>query len=98
MTISRGGRAAGGVRLLRLAALVIAAACAAALARGQQVNEFPIGSTGLALEIALGSDGNLWFTEMVGKIGRITPAGVITEFSIPTDGSSASNRGSCSIS
>ena len=87
MTISRGGRPAGGVCLLRLAALVIAAACAAALARGQQVNEFPIGSTGLALEIALGSDGNLWFTEMVGKIGRITPAGVITEFPIPTAGS-----------
>src|SRR5262249_52870362 len=29
-----------------------------------------------------GPDGNLWFTEsLAGKIGRITPAGVITEFS-----------------
>lgn len=32
-------------------------------------------------DIALGPDGNLWFVEGgVGKIGRITPAGVITEF------------------
>jgi virginiamycin B lyase len=28
----------------------------------------------------MGSDGNLWFTEFT-RIGRITPAGVITEFS-----------------
>ncbi|HEX9149352.1 MAG TPA: hypothetical protein VF958_09350, partial [Thermoanaerobaculia bacterium] len=40
---------------------------------------------------AAGSDGNLWFTENgntnlaeLGRIGRITPAGVITEFPIPT--------------
>jgi streptogramin lyase len=33
-----------------------------------------------------GPDGNLWFTEgFVNKIGRITPAGVITEFPIPTE-------------
>lgn len=32
-------------------------------------------------DITTGSDGNLWFTEQaVGKFGRITPAGVITEF------------------
>ena len=32
-----------------------------------------------------GPDGNVWFTESIGnKIGRITPAGVITEFTIPT--------------
>lgn len=36
--------------------------------------------------IASGPDGNLWFTETFGaKIGRITPAGVITEFG-PTGG------------
>src|SRR6266511_4522223 len=34
--------------------------------------------------IAAGRNGNLWFTESDGgKIGRITPAGVITEFSLP---------------
>jgi len=30
--------------------------------------------------IALGSDGNMWFTEGQGAIGRITPAGKVTEF------------------
>jgi len=35
--------------------------------------------------IVVGSDGNLWFTESgVDRIGRITPAGVITEFTTPT--------------
>src|SRR5207245_11434516 len=34
--------------------------------------------------ITVGPDGNLWFTEDSGnKIGRITPAGVITEFPLP---------------
>src|ERR1035438_7398253 len=37
--------------------------------------------------ITAGPDGNVWFTEYrAGKIGRITPAGVITEFSIPSGG------------
>src|SRR5262249_32273324 len=31
-------------------------------------------------DITAGPDGNLWFTEGVGKIGRITLAGVVTEF------------------
>jgi virginiamycin B lyase len=35
--------------------------------------------------ITTGPDGNLWFTENIGnKVGRITTAGVITEFPIPT--------------
>ena len=35
--------------------------------------------------ITRGPDGNLWFTQsLANKIGRITPAGVITEFPIPT--------------
>ncbi len=35
--------------------------------------------------IALGADGNIWFGEFGGgKIGRITPQGVITEYPIPT--------------
>jgi len=34
--------------------------------------------------IAAGSDGNMWFTEYNGNaIGRITPAGIITEFALP---------------
>jgi virginiamycin B lyase len=37
--------------------------------------------------LILGPDGNMWFTEFLGsKIGRITPAGVITEFPTPTPG------------
>jgi virginiamycin B lyase len=36
-------------------------------------------------EIARGPDGNLWFTEPdANRIGRITPAGIVTEFSVPT--------------
>jgi len=35
--------------------------------------------------ITVGSDNNLWFAEQVGnKIGRITTAGMVTEFPIPT--------------
>jgi len=38
--------------------------------------------------ITNGPDGNLWFTEQFGnKVGRITTAGSITEFSIPTSNS-----------
>ncbi|MEA2502645.1 MAG: virginiamycin lyase [Actinomycetota bacterium] len=38
--------------------------------------------------ITLGSDGNMWFTENVvgGNIGRVTPAGAITEFSTHSSG------------
>jgi virginiamycin B lyase len=50
-------------------------------------NEFPIPTANSGpIGIAEGPDGNLWFTESVGKIGRITPAGVITEFTVPTTG------------
>jgi hypothetical protein len=31
--------------------------------------------------IAAGPDGDMWFAEATGKIGRVTPAGVLTEFS-----------------
>jgi streptogramin lyase len=35
--------------------------------------------------ITAGPDGNLWFTESAtGKIGRITPSGIITEFLLPS--------------
>ncbi len=41
--------------------------------------------------IATGADGNLWFTEQIGKIGRITPAGVVTEFPIPETGKTSTS-------
>jgi streptogramin lyase len=55
-------------------------------ARAQTVTEFPIPTaSSLPSGITMGPDGNLWFTETSGnKIGRITTAGVITEFAIPT--------------
>jgi virginiamycin B lyase len=37
--------------------------------------------------ITAGPDGNLWFAE-ADHIGRITPAGSITAFPLPTQGSS----------
>lgn len=39
-------------------------------------------------DITLGPDGNLWFTQQspgTGEIGRITPSGAITEFTIPDE-------------
>ncbi len=40
------------------------------------------------LAIVLGDDGNLWFTAtFANKIGRITPAGVVTLFPVPTPNS-----------
>src|SRR5207249_2283249 len=39
--------------------------------------------------ITAGPDGNLWFTESAGnQIGRITTAGVVSEFAVPTANSS----------
>jgi streptogramin lyase len=47
------------------------------------VTEFPVPTPQSNLVgITRGPDGNMWFTDaLAGKIGRITPAGVITEFS-----------------
>src|SRR5262249_7794479 len=39
--------------------------------------------------ITAGPDGNLWFTEKTGKVGRITTAGVITEFPLSFSGAAA---------
>jgi streptogramin lyase len=56
-------------------------------AGAQTITEFPIPTVGGSpISITTGRDGALWFTERIGnKIGRITTAGVITEFPIPTD-------------
>jgi len=43
-------------------------------------------------DLERGPDGNFWFTEFgAGKVGRITPGGVITEFAIPTPASQPGN-------
>ena len=56
---------------------------AAGPAQAVQVTEFPLPVAGSSpLGIALGADGNLWFTEVSGsRFGRITPAGTVTDFS-----------------
>jgi streptogramin lyase len=79
---------------LALAAGLACSVCV--VASGQSLTEFPLpaasSSPGV---ITSGPDGNLWFTETTGAesyppyspiasaIGRITPAGVITEFPTP---------------
>ncbi|MFN2633510.1 MAG: hypothetical protein ABR610_08865 [Thermoanaerobaculia bacterium] len=53
--------------------------------RAQTFAEFSIPTGGSQpTSIAEGPDGNLWFTEFgTNKIGRISTAGVVTEFSVP---------------
>ncbi len=54
-------------------------------ASAPQLRSFPIPTRdSQPIGIALGPDGNLWFTESRGqKVARITPSGVITEFALP---------------
>src|SRR5260370_132005 len=54
--------------------------------------EYPIPtSNSLPLGITAGHDGNLWFTEYdTNQIGRITTAGLVTEFPLPTSCGSTS--------
>ena len=67
-------------------ALVLLGAGLSGVVRGQTFTEFAIPTAGSGADsIAAGPDGSLWFTEQVAnKIGRITTAGAITEFPIPT--------------
>jgi hypothetical protein len=84
----------------RAAALILALVGVglAGVARGQVITEFPLpGSDSNPGGIAAGPDGNLWFTEFAARqIGRITTAGVITEFSINGPGCyDIGNSGAC---
>lgn len=77
--------APGGPRVALLASSLLAAAWAAS---GQSITEFPTPTlTSRPIGIIAGPDGALWFTEQAAsKIGRITTAGVITEYPTPTVG------------
>jgi streptogramin lyase len=58
--------------------LAVSAAVAAATPVGQ-ITQFAAPGTNIA-QVRAGPDGNLWFTDRAGAIGRITTAGVITRF------------------
>src|SRR5690242_14567046 len=51
-----------------------------------KLTEFPTPSN--PDQLVVGSDGNIWFTmpSQPSSIGRLTPAGVVTEFTPPNDG------------
>jgi streptogramin lyase len=52
------------------------------------------GAAGQTGGIAAGPDGNVWFTDQNGnQIGRITPAGTVTKFPVPTPGSEPAGIG-----
>ncbi len=83
---------------LRLHAIAVAVATVASLwgaasASALTITEFTDGLTALSqpARIAAGPDGNMWFTaSTAGRVGRITPAGVITEWQVDDGGSSPS--------
>jgi streptogramin lyase len=66
-------------------ACALSAYCEGGICKSR-ITEFPIPTANSnPTEIALGPDGNLWFTEYDGnKVGRVTMAGNITEFTLPT--------------
>jgi len=63
-------------------ALVALLACVSGNVRALTVTEFPVVTAASGPQgIAVGADGNLWFTEFgSNQVGRITTAGVVTEF------------------
>jgi streptogramin lyase len=66
------------VNTLALLILVSSLAASAAV-----IKEFPLPIGSAPQFLATGPDGNIWFTEKgTNKIGRITPAGVITHFDV----------------
>ena len=69
-----------------LALLLVALLDSPVAAVTLKIDEFPIPTAGSSpRSIAVGPDGNLWFTELFGNnIGRITRTGVFTEFPVPT--------------
>src|SRR5260370_10898406 len=66
---------------LFVSAGLLSLSSAPAWAAAGTVTEFPAGGS---FGITAGPDGNLWFTDEGNKIGRITTAGIVTEFPIPT--------------
>lgn len=66
-------------------------------AEGHQhiLSEFPLSSGATPFNLLAGPDGNVWFTEDTldgSRVARITPAGTLKEFTIPSGGSGAGNE------
>ena len=82
-----------------LAALVCVLALAAGSARAADVQLFPVPTAGAGLSnIVAGPDGALWFNEQNGfAVGRITTAGLVTEFPVPRAPYSANGDGPTTI-
>src|SRR6476620_7792943 len=79
---------AGAATLALAAVALLAACCGSAAAAGPgEVAIFHLPHQESHPQgIACGPDGNVWFTEQAGDaIGRITPEGEVTEFSLPAD-------------
>ena len=76
-------------RLTVIAGIVILALCGwlawflVPHASGGPFTAFPLPAGSSLESITTGPDGNLWFTENDGKIGRITTNGTLTEFPLP---------------
>jgi streptogramin lyase len=65
-----------------LAAGLIAADPGPALAVG--IAEYPIPLAQDPSAITAGPDGNVWFVEEGGSVGKITPSGTVTQYALPT--------------
>ncbi len=72
----------GWPRTVRGTVFALAAVVSAIPAFAQTITEFSVPTADSnPVDITAGPDGNLWFTgNLVGTIGRVTPAGTITEF------------------
>lgn len=75
----------------RLIAALLLSVAVVSSAQDITIKEYPLNGFPSPLSIAAGPDDALWFTEYLGnKIGRITTAGVITEYPVPMVGSEVS--------
>ena len=78
-----GLRLPGVLAVLLLIVLVGLVTSARVGAASKPVTEFYVG--GVPYDITAGADGNLWFTDYIAnEIGRMTPAGVVSRYPIPT--------------
>lgn len=84
---------AAGAVLALVAGLLAVLQVAAAPTASATTRVFPVGTQSAGLgRIKTAPDGNMWFTmEDANKIGMITPAGQITEFSLPPVSSGSSD-------